>query len=203
MSDCPEVQDPERLRGVRNYAILLWVKNQQFNLTRHTSWDQFVTRDLWDTIQLSRLIEESEEVLDIGSGGGVPGLLLAILRPDLTVTLTESVGKKAAALNEFAQALELNVTIFGDRAESILEDFRFHTATARAVGPLVKLLRWLDGHWVNVDRLLAVKGPRWMEERGEAESAGLLQNVQLHPTVEYPTPGTEWNSVILEIESIR
>ena len=97
------------LNKVRQYCVLLWVKNEQMNLTRHTTWDQFVSRDLMDTLQLSPLIPSGSLVLDVGSGGGVPGLLLAILRPDLKLTLTESVGKKAAALGEFASALDLDV----------------------------------------------------------------------------------------------
>ena len=201
LTDAPELLDEQRLQTVRNYCILLWIKNEQMNLTRHTDWDQFVARDLVDTLQLSRLIPENCDVLDVGSGGGVPGMLLAILRPDLKVTLTESVGKKGLALGEFAGALELQIEIYNERAEALLEDFRFDVTTARAVGPLVKLCRWFEGKWPPVGRMLAIKGPKWNDEKAVAEEAGLLKEIDLKKVAEYATPGTEWNSVILEISA--
>ena len=77
------------------YCTTLWEWNTKINLTRHTTYDLFARRDLLDTVRLAEHIEPDEEVLDIGTGGGVPGIPLAILRPDLTVSLCDSVGKKA------------------------------------------------------------------------------------------------------------
>ena len=191
--------DDACLQRVRQYAVLLWLKNQQMNLTRHTTWDQFVTRDLLDTVELSGLVPAGSEVLDVGTGGGVPGLLLAILRPDLKLTLTDSVGKKAAALGEFAAALELDVEIYNERAETVLEDLRFDVTTARAVGPLIKICRWFEGHWPSVGRLLATKGPKWPEELEQANESGLTTGIKVTRLKEYATPGTEWKSVILEL----
>ena len=196
-----ELSDDACLNKVRQYCVLLWVKNEQMNLTRHTTWDQFVSRDLMDTLQLSPLIPSGSLVLDVGSGGGVPGLLLAILRPDLKLTLTESVGKKAAALGEFASALELDVEIYNERAETVLEDFRFDVTIARAVGPLIKICRWFEDHWPSVGRLLAIKGPKWPEELEEATEANLTRGIEVAKLKEYSTPNTEWNSVILEVSA--
>ena len=199
LAQAPELQDRDILNRIRSFAILMWVKNQQMNLTRHTTWDLFVSRDLMDTLVLSRLIPDEADVLDVGSGGGVPGMLLAILRPDLQVTLTDSVRKKAMALNEFADALELNVAIFNDRVESVLQDLRFDVVTARAVGPLSKLLRWFDGHWMSMGRLLAVKGPKWKEELEKAHAENLTDHLVVGPVATYPTPGTDWESVVLQV----
>ena len=196
-----ELSDDACLNKVRQYCVLLWVKNEQMNLSRHTTWDQFVSRDLMDTLQLSPLIPSGSLVLDVGSGGGVPGLLLAILRPDLKLTLTESVGKKAAALGEFASALELDVEIYNERAETVLEDFRFDVTIARAVGPLIKICRWFEDHWPSVGRLLAIKGPKWPEELEEATEANLTRGIEVAKLKEYSTPNTEWNSVILEVSA--
>ncbi len=92
---------------LKHYCQALWEINEEMNLTRHTSYEKFVTRDLLDTIELSKLIPQGKEVLDIGSGGGVPGMVLAIIRPDLKVSLTDSVGKKASALGAIAEAVEV------------------------------------------------------------------------------------------------
>ena len=72
--------------------------------------------------------------------------------------------------------------------------------TARGVGGrLAKLLRWFRPHWNALDRLLVLKGPAWVEERGEARHAGLLRDLALRKLTSYPLPGTESESVLLQI----
>lgn len=197
--ELPEDQQAE----IARYAKLLWDYNTRINLTRHTDWEQFVTRDLVDTLRLAELVAPGESLLDIGSGGGVPGLLLAILRPDLKLTLCESVGKKARVLQEMVEQLGLAVEVYDCRAEELLEDFRFSVCTARAVGPLEKICRWFDGNWYSLGRLLAVKGPRWPEEKLAAEAAGLLRGVRIAVAAQYRIPGQEWDSVILKLWPVQ
>src|SRR6478752_1846012 len=109
---------PKQAALVEKYARALWDWNEKINLTRHTDFEKFVSRDLADTIELAKLLHAEEEVLDVGTGGGVPGLLLAILRPDLTVHLCDSVQKKARVVEAIARDLKLtNVTVFPTRAE--------------------------------------------------------------------------------------
>ena len=123
----------------------------------------------------------------------------AILRPDLEVTLSESVSKKAKVLESMARELELPSPVYGCRAEDLLGDFRYDALVARAVGPLAKMLKWFEPHWAYIGRLLAIKGPKWVEERGEARHLGLLQRLQLRKVASYPLAGTESESVILKI----
>jgi 16S rRNA (guanine527-N7)-methyltransferase len=189
----------EQTARLDKYRQLLWDWNQKLNLTRHTDYETFVARDLVDSIQVARLIAENEEVLDVGSGGGVPGIVLGILRPDLQLTLCESVRKKATVLQSMVEALELPLAVHGCRAESLLEDFRFETLTARAVGPLWKLLKWFQPHWASIDRCLAIKGPRWVEERGAARHRGFLRNLELRCAATYETPGSGAQNFILQI----
>jgi len=125
--------------------------------------------------------------------------VLGILRPDLQLTLCESVGKKATVLQSMIEALELPLPVHGCRAEHLLEDFRFETITARAVGPLWKMLKWFQPHWASIDRLLPIKGPRWVDERGEARHRGLLNNLELRCAASYETPGSGAKSFILQI----
>lgn len=191
--------DPAIHEQLCQYALVLWQWNERLNLTRHTTWDLFVGRDIRDTLRLSTHLNPDEEVLDVGSGGGVPGLLLALLRPDLEVTLTESVGKKARALGAICQALNAPVSVHNARAEHILDDLRFHSAIGRAVGPLWKFCLWFEPHWASIDRLLLIKGPKWTEERGEARHRGLLAKLNLRRIDSYPTPGADGESVILQI----
>lgn len=189
----------DRLPALDLYCQSLWAFNRRLNLTRHNDYDKFVSRDLVDTIQLSQLIPPNQAVLDVGSGGGVPGMTLAILRPDLDVTLCESVSKKTAALDQIADCLQLKLEIYNARAETLLEDFRYDVTVARAVGPLRKIATWFQDCWPHLGRLLAVKGPNWPAEQAEAEAAGLLQGVTVRVAAEYATPGADWDSVILEV----
>ena len=193
------------LPPLQDYVTEMWQWNTKLNLTRHTTWDLFVGRDLRDCVHLANLVEPDEEVLDLGSGNGVPGLPLAILRPDITVALAESVGKRAAALNAIVEKLALPVPVYEARGEELLEDFRFSSIVSRAVASIAKFCRWMDGHWSAADRLLLIKGPKWIEERGEARHHGLLAQLELRKAAAYPlgegAAGGE--GVILEIRRKR
>jgi 16S rRNA (guanine527-N7)-methyltransferase len=184
------------------YRALLWEWNEKINLTRHTTFDRFVARDLGDTLQLSAHLEPRERVLDIGSGGGVPGLLLAIIRPDLRVAVCESVAKKARVLEDMVGRLALPVKVYPARAEEVLELSTYDTLTARAVAPMRKLLTWFDPHWEAFDRLLLIKGKTWADERGEARHYGLLREKELRCLSTYVTPGFG-ESAVLSIRQKR
>ena len=114
------------------------------NLTRHTTLEKFVGRDVVDSYELSQLLEHGERVLDVGTGGGVPGVVLAILRPDLSVSLCESTQKKARAVEAMVGELGLHVPVFPNRAEEVLEITTFDTLVARGLAPLTKVLTWLE-----------------------------------------------------------
>lgn len=189
----------EQAARLAHYCHLLWDWNSRFNLTRHTDWDLFVTRDLIDTIELARHVPPNSTVMDVGSGGGVPGIVLAILRPDLKIALCESIGKKAAALQAIVKDLRLPVVVHADRAETILKKHRFRVITVRAVGSISKLLAWFTPIWKSIGQLLLIKGPRWSEEFHEAETEGLLARLKLESVAEWSTPGRDGKSVLLRI----
>ena len=184
---------------VRRYCGLLWEWNAKLNLTRHTDYGKFVSRDVVDSLAFAEFLVPDEKILDVGTGGGVPGVLLAILRPDLRVWLSESVGKKARAVADIVQRLGLSVPVLHGRAEDSLAKTEFNSLVVRAVGTLRTLLTWLRPHWKRFDRLLVLKGPAWVEERGEARHYGLLHDLALRKLTSYPMPGTESESVLLQI----
>jgi 16S rRNA (guanine527-N7)-methyltransferase len=189
---------------LNRYREVLWRWNEQLNLTRHLTLEKFVGRDVLDSWELAKLIPQGRKVLDIGSGGGVPGLVIAIARPDLRVCVCESMQKKARVLQSIVSELELPAEVLGCRAEEALKLRTFDVLTARAVAPLAKLLYWLTPHWDAFGELLAVKGRSWVDERGEARHRGLLKNLELRKAASYEMPGEgdqlPGESVILRIK---
>jgi 16S rRNA (guanine527-N7)-methyltransferase len=189
----------EQVEQLGQYCGLLWDWNAKLNLTRHTDYEKFVGRDVLDSLAFAPFLSPKEKVLDVGTGGGVPGVILAILRPDVTVWLCDSVGKKAEAVADIVARLGLNVPVIHGRAQDLLGPSVFNTLVARAVGPLKEMLRWFRAGWEHFDRLLVLKGPKWIEERGEARHYGLLGDMALRKLTTYPMPGTEAESVLLQI----
>jgi 16S rRNA (guanine527-N7)-methyltransferase len=190
---------PPVVEQLERYVALLWEWNAKLNLTRHTDYEKFVSRDLVDSLELAKLLHPEEEVLDVGTGGGVPGVLLALVRPDLKVTLCESVGKKAQAVQDIVERGQFPAAVYHCRAEDLFEDFRFDAVVARAVGPLPKFCVWFKDHWASIGRLLLIKGPNWTDERREAREKGMLNDLQLRVAASYPMPGTHAESVILKV----
>src|SRR5215208_6089512 len=70
---------PEQVEVLDQYRRSLWTWNERMNLTRHTTIEKFVGRDVVDSYELSKLLEKGERVLDVGTGGGVPGVVVSIL----------------------------------------------------------------------------------------------------------------------------
>lgn len=189
---------------VQGYAELLWEWNTKMNLTRHTDWEKFVGRDVVDSLRFAHALGKNERVLDVGAGGGVPGVMLAVLRPDAEVTMLDSVGKKVSVVRDIAKCLGLPARSVHDRIEKHLADNTYTTCTARAVAPLPKLLGWFKPHWNHVGRLLAMKGPAWTAEAADAERQNLLRGLHLtlvEPSALDPAPGpeAERTTVLLEI----
>ncbi len=195
-----EIQLPsDQVEKLAAYCRELWDHNSRLNLTRHTDFRTFAERDVLDSVKLASVIQQDERILDFGSGGGVPGIVLGILRPDLDITLAECVAKKAHALDMMTRELELPIDIIDDRAENVVEGEGFSSLTARAVGPLKKMLAWFKNSWSDFDRMLLIKGPRWTDERAESEEAGQLVGIKVECLLSYPMPGRDSESVVLEL----
>lgn len=132
-------------------------------------------RHVLEAVALAQLLpapNPGTRLLDVGSGGGFPGMVLAIMRPDLEVALLDSRQKKTAFLRATAQELGLPLVVLHARAEDLVRDVdhasRYDLVTARAVAPMVRLLPWTLPFLAPGGLLYAVKGERWREELEEA-----------------------------------
>jgi len=195
---------PDSVQRLAAYAASLWLWNERLNLTRHTDVEKFVSRDVADAAAIAPHLARGEHVLDVGTGGGVPGALLAILRPDLRVELCDSVAKKARAVGAIVQEANLALPVHEAAGQAVVKAAaargeRFDTLVVRAVAPLVKLLSWFEPIAGDFGRLLVVKGPRWEEEKGEARHKGFAKKVMVRRIAAWPIRGSDNESVLLEI----
>jgi 16S rRNA (guanine527-N7)-methyltransferase len=188
------------------YAASLWAWNERLNLTRHADVERFVARDLGDAAAIADHLAHGERVLDVGTGGGVPGVILAILRPDLRVELCDSVAKKARAVGEIVREAGLTIPVHATAAQELVArrptgGDRFDTLVVRAVAPLAKLLGWFEPLATSYGRLLVIKGPRWQEELAEARDKRLGKKVVIRRIAAWPLRGSDNESVLLEIRA--
>ncbi len=199
------------------YLALLLETNKQFNLTGFKDPSVAWMRLIFDSLTLMPLLDalgassaknatnatNATRVIDVGSGGGLPGIPLAIIYPDIEFTLLEATGKKARFLHDAAAALERsNIVVVNARAETAGQDRethrdRYDVVTARAVGKLAELLE-LTIPLAKVGGLvLAIKGDKAPQEVEEAEEALRILNASVVDQVRTP------NGTIVVIEKRR
>jgi len=123
------------------------------------------SRHLVNSAAVVPFIPKGAAVADVGSGAGFPGVVVALLRPDLDVHLIETMERRVAWLSDVVEELGLdNVTVVQARAEELHGKASFDVVTARAVAAMDKLARWTMPLVKSGGRLLALKGQRAEEE---------------------------------------
>jgi 16S rRNA (guanine527-N7)-methyltransferase len=120
--------------------------NEKINVISRKDIDEFYERHVLHSLGIAKIMEfaDGTKVLDIGTGGGFPGIPLAILFPNVEFTLVDSIGKKITVVKAVAEELGLkNVQAYHERAEKIKD--KFHFVVSRAVTQMPVFLRWLKG----------------------------------------------------------
>ena len=196
----------EQLRQLDRYLDLLFEANRRMNLTRLTDRAVAEVSHIGDALTALPFIPpDAKRLADVGSGGGCPGIPLAIVRPDLHVTLIEATQKKAAFLEQAVKELQLaNVRVAPQRAEDVArgpDRERFDIAVARAVAPMDFLAEWCLPLVKVGGSFLAMKGPRVAEELPLSQKAIRLTGggkPTIHPV---QLPGAD-HLVIVQIPKI-
>jgi 16S rRNA (guanine527-N7)-methyltransferase len=156
----------------REYAGLLATDGVTRGLIGPRETERLWDRHLLNCAVVDELLPERGELVDIGSGAGLPGLVLAMMRPSLQVLLVESMLRRCVFLEECVGQLGLeNVRVVRGRAEDLAGTIRADIATARAVAPLDRLTGWAAGLLRPGGELLAIKGQTAEEELAAAKPA--------------------------------
>ncbi|MDE0889474.1 MAG: 16S rRNA (guanine(527)-N(7))-methyltransferase RsmG [Phycisphaerales bacterium] len=175
--------ETEDLARIGRFLDLLYEANARMNLTGIRDPAEVWSRHVLDSLtllpwvlEMREKIGENTRLIDVGSGGGLPGMILACVQPDLAITLLETTGKKARFLAETAEALGLKrVYVANDRAETMGRDpaqrESYHLVTARAVGPLNVLAEYTVPLAHPDGLILVIKGAKAEAEIAEAKQA--------------------------------
>lgn len=168
------------------YAALLYKWNKTYSLTAMREQEKAVSHHLLDSLTILPFVPNGR-LLDVGSGGGMPGIPLAIALPELQVTLLDSNSKKAAFLQQAAIELALpNISVHCGRVEQYHPSFGFEAITSRAFSELADFVR-LSQH-------LLAPGGQWLAMKGvwpHDEIARLPADVTLFAVHRLSAPGVE------------
>lgn len=162
------------------YVALLLKWNAAINLIGKTTEVDLWQRHVWDSYQILPLIPESTQTLaDLGSGGGLPGLVIACARPDMKITLVERDQRKCSFLREAARSIGLqNVTVRAEDARDLTETF--DVVTSRALASLVELCAFAHPLLGEGGICLFPKGENFARELEEAQKSWMFDSRVIH-----------------------
>ena len=195
--------DGVALDRLARYHALLTEWNARIDLTAVLDPEEMVDRHYLDSAAplALGLIPQGARVIDVGTGAGLPGIPLCILRPDLRVTLLDAQRKRVTFLQAAIEALELPAQAVHMRAEDAARDEArreaYDVAVSRAVAATPTLLE-LTLPFVRVGgRAIAWKGPGLQAELEQARRAAHLLGGALEGVLDAPVPGRDWQHVLL------
>lgn len=145
------------------YAELLQSGGVERGLIGPREGERIWDRHIYNCLPLATLLPEGALAVDVGSGAGLPGIVLALARPDISIVLLEPLERRCAFLREVTSTLALsNVTV--ERKKALDCQGKYDVVTARAVAPMDRLLAWSWHLLAPGGRILAMKGDRAAEE---------------------------------------
>lgn len=177
------------------FAALVVETNQTLNLTRITEPEAMAIKHFADSLTLLLAVPDlhpGARVCDVGTGAGFPGVPLKIVRPDLKLTLVDSLRKRLTFIEGALTTLEIpDVALIHSRAEDLHGSprigggggKRFDLVTARAVAAMPKLLSWCGALVAPGGRFVAMKGPEAEDDAGAAAKYGLVREKTLPLTL--------------------
>lgn len=180
------------------YLNLLYKWNAAYNLTAIRELDKMLVYHLLDSLAIAPFVE-GDKILDVGTGGGLPGLVLAIVQPNRSFTLLDANGKKTRFLQQVRRSLRLdNVEIVQERVEKLQTRHCYDMITSRAFAQLHNMVAMCAPQLGNNGIMAAMKGRQAADELATAQRTHQLDNVQIHK-ISVPFMNEERNLVMFKL----
>jgi 16S rRNA (guanine527-N7)-methyltransferase len=149
-----------------DYLALLFKWNAVYNLTSVRDPMRMMTHHVLDSLAAVPAFDSARNVLDVGAGGGLPGMVLAIAKPAMKVAMIDTVHKKTAFLTQVKAELGLaNVTVYTMRVEDLEVEDKFDVITSRAFADLSDFVNWSEHVLAENGQFIALKGTAPPEEQ--------------------------------------
>lgn len=197
---------PSEIKAFEQYFKLLKEWNQKINLTAITEPEEVFIKHFFDSLSCLKILPSKGffSLIDIGTGAGFPGIPLKILRPEMKLTLVESVQKKALFCKNVAHELALrDVLILNQRAEDVGQDpmhrETYDWAVARAVAALPTLLEYLLPLVKVGGKALAMKGTHVTSEIKQSEKALNILGGEIIQPVQFVLPKNYGKRTLIQI----
>lgn len=202
LKDSPVALDETALRRLNIYGNLLVEWNEKMNLTAITEPKAVVIKHFLDCLTFFSAVnpKQNAKIIDVGTGAGFPGMVLKIARPDLEITLLDSLNKRLIFLKEVSEKTGLDLDIIHARAEEggrkaeLREKFDY--SCARAVAPLNVLLEYCTPFLKVGGSFVAMKGPAAEEEIKNAKNAEKQLSVKLENKTHLNLEGNDERFII-------
>lgn len=187
---------PAQQEKLLDYLALMNKWNSVYNLTSLRDPMQMVTHHLLDSLAAVPAFAEAHNVLDVGAGGGLPGIVLAISRPDMKVSMIDTVHKKTAFLKQVKAELELsNVSVYTMKVQELEVSDKFDVITSRAFADLSDFLEWSGHLLLEGGKFIALKGTAPAEEQERVPAEWKVTGLQ---PLQVPRLGAERHLVFVE-----
>ncbi len=179
--------------------------NEKVNLTAITEKEQVFNKHFLDSILPIKEVKLNAKIVDVGTGAGFPSLPIKIVRPDVELTMVDSLNKRINFLNELTTELNISTNNIHSRAEDFAKTNRekFDVAVARAVAKLNTLLEYLLPLVKLGGIVLAFKGSNFQEEIDEAKNALAILGGEYVKTLHFELPNNEGERNIIIIKKIK
>lgn len=201
------VFDDKQLDRFYEYMNLLLEWNEKINLTTITDPEEIILKHFIDSLTINKYIDRDRSIADVGTGAGFPGIPLKIYRPDISVTLVDSLNKRINFLDVVISSLGLdNIWTVHARIEDFARDGKyrekFDYATARAVANLAVLSEYLIPV-VNIGgRCICMKGSNINEELASARNAIDILGGKVDVVDEFELPGSDISRSVVIIDKV-
>lgn len=193
----------EQYKLLDKYYELLIEKNKVVNLTRVTDYEEVYIKHYYDSMLLYKCLDSFNNLIDVGSGAGFPGMVLGICRPSDKITLLEPTTKRANFLSDTINALGLtNVSVINERAEN-LKNYSYQFATARAVAQLNILLELVIPLLKVGGKFFCLKGSNFQEELDNSKNAIKELNIKVENIYEFELPNNLGTRAIIVFEKLK